>query len=155
MKIRDAGEALYTACEMEKRAIRLYERALAVFADGPCQAAIRAILAEERGHLAQFSRMGAGEPGFERGQLLSAQAGRVLFSGGLTQAHRKGAFDSPAALYAYAAEQEAEAVRRYGEFAALLSGEASAAFAAIQAEEKQHLIQFRALLSGQEASQEK
>ena len=35
MEIRGAGEALYIACEMEKRAIRLYERAMTVFAEGP------------------------------------------------------------------------------------------------------------------------
>ena len=54
MEIRDPGEAAYIACEMEKRAIRLYERALALFADSPCQEAIRAILGDERNHLRQF-----------------------------------------------------------------------------------------------------
>ena len=74
MDVRCAGEALYIACQMEKRAIRLYERALAVFADGACQDAVRAILAEERNHLNQFSRMGAETPDFERAQLLSASS---------------------------------------------------------------------------------
>ncbi|MBQ9264553.1 MAG: hypothetical protein IJ189_10185 [Clostridia bacterium] len=147
MNVRNAGEALYIACEMEKRAIRLYERALAVFADGPCHEAICAILADERNHLHQFTQMGAATPDFERAQLLSAQASQVLFSGGLTEAHRKGAFDSEANLYAYAAEEEAEAIQRYGEFAALLSGGAAAAFTAIQLEEKQHLLKLNDLLS--------
>ena len=53
LHVQNAGEALYIACEMEKRAIRLYERALVVFADGPCQEAIRAILHDERKHLQQ------------------------------------------------------------------------------------------------------
>ena len=145
MKIRDAGEALYIACEMEKRAVRLYERALAVFGDGACQAAIRAILSEERIHLERFAAMGTQTPGFERAQLLAAQASQVLFSGGLVEAQRKGAFDSIAQLYAYAAEEEAGAVERYGQFAAQLTGEAAAAFAAIQAEEMQHLAQFNEL----------
>ena len=91
MEIRGAGEALYIACQMEKRAIRLYERALAVFTDGACQDAVRSILAEERNHLDQFSRMGAETPDFERAQLLSAKAAEVLFSGGLVEAQRKGA----------------------------------------------------------------
>ena len=56
MQVRGAGEALFIACEMEKRAIRLYERALALFADSPCQEAIRAILGDERNHLRQFSQ---------------------------------------------------------------------------------------------------
>jgi len=146
MHVRDAGEALYIACEMEKRAIRLYERALAVFADGPCQEAIRAILADECHHLEQFTQMGAAAPGFERAQMLSAQASRVLFSGGLTEAHRKGAFESEAALYAYAAQEEKEAIVCYGDFAAALEGPAAQAFALIQMEEKQHLVKLNGML---------
>ena len=138
MEIRDAGEALYLACEMEKRAIRLYERALMVFSDGPCQESISAILSDERNHLALFSAMGAEAPGFERGQMLAAQAADVLFSGGLVEAQRKGAFASPEALFTYAAQEEAGAVERYSQFAAQLKGSAGEAFAAISLEEKQH-----------------
>ena len=137
--VRDAGEALYLACEMEKRAIRLYERALNVFADAPCQAAIRAILCDERNHLAQFAQMGASAAGFERAQLLSAQASRVLFPGGLMEAQRKGAFDSVRALYLYAAEEEQAAAARYGAFASQLDGPAAAAFRQIEREETGHL----------------
>ena len=147
MQIKDAGEALFIACEMEKRAIRLYERALALFADGPCQAAIRAILGDERNHLRQFFQMGAAAAGFERGQVLAAQASRVLFSGGLTEAQRRGAFASPRSLYLYAADEEREAIRQYGEFARALSGPAAAAFAAIELEERQHLAKLTELLS--------
>ena len=66
MQVRDTAEALFIACEMEKRAIRLYERALAVFADGPCQEAIRAILEDERRHLARFKEMGGEASDFVR-----------------------------------------------------------------------------------------
>ena len=138
MEIRDAGEALYIACEMEKRAIRLYERALMVFSDSPCREAIGQILSDERSHLAQFSALGAQAPGFERGQVLAAQAADVLFSGGLVEAQRKGAFASPEALFTYAAEEEAGAVERYGSFAQQLTGSAREAFEAISEEEKGH-----------------
>ena len=147
MEIRDAGEAAFIACEMEKRAIRLYERALALFADGPCQEAIRAILSDERNHLYQFSQMGESAAGFERAQMLSAQAGRVLFPGGLVEAQRKGAFDSVQALYAYAAKEEHDAVQAYTRFSESLSGSASAAFAAIALEEQRHLHKLNSLLS--------
>lgn len=150
MMIRDAGEALYIACEMEKRAIRLYERALMVFGDGPCREAISAILKDERGHLAQFSAMGAKEPGFENAQLLSAQASGVIFSGGLVEAQRKGAFDSPERLFAYAAEEEAGAVQRYGEFAEQLKGDIAAAFHAIVLEETRHFAKLSSLAVQQE-----
>ena len=146
MNIRDAGEALYIACQMEKRAIRLYERALAVFADGVCQDAVRAILAEERSHLVQFSQMGAETPDFERAQLLATQASDVLFSGGLMEAQRKGAFDSVGGLYAYAAEEEKEAVKSYSQFASSLTGEAAGAFSAIALEEQRHLNRLNGLI---------
>ncbi|MBR3018454.1 MAG: hypothetical protein IKH57_15480 [Clostridia bacterium] len=139
MQVRDAAEALFIACEMEKRAIRLYERALAIFADGSCQEAIRAILVEERHHLARFSDMGCETPGFERAQLLAGQAAEVLFSGGLMEAQRKGAFDSVLRLYEYAAEEEKQAIARYEEFAEGLRGAASVAFQQIGMEETGHL----------------
>ena len=147
MDIHDAGEALYIACQMEKRAIRLYERALALFADGACQDAVRSILAEEKNHLDQFSRMGAETPDFERAQLLSAKAAEVLFSGGLVEAQRKGAFESVRGLYAYATKEEEEAVRQYTAFASSLAGSAASAFSAIALEEKQHLKKLNALLA--------
>ena len=147
MDIRCAGEALFIACQMEKRAIRLYERALAVFADGACQDAVRDILAEERNHLNQFSQMGADTPDFERAQLLSAKAAGVLFSGGLTEAQRTGAFEAVRSLYAYAAREEEEAIRQYTAFASSLTGSAANAFSAIATEEKRHLGKLNALLS--------
>ena len=66
----------------------------------------------------------------------------MLFSGGLMEAQRKGAFASPKALYAYAAAEEKTAIERYGDFAAQLDGDASKAFAAIVLEEKQHYAKF-------------
>ena len=147
MNIRGAGEALYIACQMEKRAIRLYERALAVFADGVCQDAVRSILAEEKSHLHQFTRMGAETPDFERAQLLAAQAAGVLFSGGLMEAQRKGAFESARSLYAYAAKEEEEAIRQYAAFASSLADDAASAFSAIALEEKQHLCKLNALIA--------
>ena len=142
MNIHDAGEALYIAIEMEKRAIKLYERALTVFGEGPCKEALASILQDEKGHLASFRALGAKEPGFEQAQLLSAQASELLFSGGLMEAQRKGAFQSVKSLYSYAAVQEAEAIERYGSFAAQLDGGAAEAFRAIAEEEKQHYCHF-------------
>ncbi len=146
MQVRGAAEALFIACEMEKRAIRLYERALAVFADGPCQEAIRVILSDEKRHLARFSEMGVDTPDFERARLLAAQAAGVLFSGGLVEAQRKGAFDSVLSLYRYAAEEETEAIARYGEFASGLAGPAAFAFRQIEMEETGHLKKLNELI---------
>ena len=43
LEIRTPGEAFYLAAEMEKRAIRLYERALLIFSQGPCRAYARCL----------------------------------------------------------------------------------------------------------------
>ena len=147
MQVRDTAEALFIACEMEKRAIRLYERALAVFADGPCQEAIRAILEDERRHFARFKEMGGEASDFARAQLLAAQAAGVLFTGGLIEAQRRGAFDSVLRLYQYAAEEERDAVARYGEFASRLEGPAAAAFRQIEMEESGHLKKLNDMIS--------
>ena len=147
MQVRDTAEALYIACEMEKRAIRLYERALAVFADGPCQEAIRVILADERRHLARFNEMGGEAPDFVRAQLLAAQATSVLFTGGLIEAQRKGAFDSVVQLYRYAAGEERDAIARYGEFAAQLDGPVADAFRRIEMEESGHLKKLNEMIA--------
>lgn len=154
MQAKNAGEALYLASEMERRAVRLYERALLVFDRPDCQAAIRQILCEEKQHLARFEAMGAQAPGFEEGQALAAKASEVLFAGGLVEAQRKGAFESARALFAYAMEQESQAIACYDAFARQFPGETGAAFAAIAQEEQTHLAQFAALQNAQEKSEE-
>lgn len=151
MEIQSAEEAFLIACEMEKNAIRMYERALAVFDDPACQQAVSAMLGDERHHLLRFQAMGEAfeaqtpAPAFERKELLMAQAAGMLYSGGLMEAARKGAFDSVSSLYACAAEEEDEAVKRYLSFARQLSGDAAKVFSAIAEEEKSHAAQFRAL----------
>ena len=148
LEIRTPGEAFYLAAEMEKRAIRLYERALLIFSQGPCRAAITEILCQERQHLSRFEEMGAQAPDFEQAQLLAAQAARTLFPGGLMQAQRQGAFASPQALLAYAAEEEQGPIQRYSGFAAQFQGPAGEAFSAIAKEEESHYHQLGALLAG-------
>lgn len=49
--VKTAGDALYIACEMEKRAVKLYERAALIWPDGSIAAAIGDMLSQEREHL--------------------------------------------------------------------------------------------------------
>lgn len=154
MQPKTAGEALYVASEMERRAVRLYERALMVFDQPDCQAAVAQILAQERQHLLRFEAMGAAAPGFEEAQALAARASQVLFSGGLIEAQRKGAFENAGALFAYAMEQEAGAIACYDGFAQQFPGETGRAFAVIAREEQTHLDQFALLRNAQEKSEE-
>ena len=55
--VKTAGDALYIACEMEKRAVKLYERAALIWPDGPIAAAIGDMLSQEREHLRRFTHM--------------------------------------------------------------------------------------------------
>ena len=134
--VKTAGDALYIACEMEKRAVKLYERAALI------AAAIGDMLSQEREHLRRFTHMLSGRvPEHAEALVLSARAAGILFDEGLGGAAREGAFASPAELLAYAAGQEALAVDCYTQFAAACAAypEAQAAFLAIVQEEGQHL----------------
>ncbi len=140
------GEAVFLACEMEKQAIRLYERALVLFRDTPSSQAVCQILAEERSHLAQFEALGKAACSFEQAQLLSAQAAKTLYAGGLMAAQRKGAFESPCALFQYAAGEEEKAIETYSAFAEKLDGDAARAFSTIAGEERRHLEEFQGFI---------
>ncbi len=146
MHIQSAGEAAFLACEMERQAIRLYERALLLFPQGETGQAIREILAEERSHLAQFEGLGKAACSFEQAQLLSAKAAQTLNAGGLMAAQRKGAFETPHALFSYAANEEKNAIETYESFSGRFSGEAADAFRQIAQEEKRHLNEFEGFL---------
>ena len=140
--VKNACEALYIAVEMEKRAVRLYERAAMLWSDEAMADTISGMLADERGHLSRFlSMMNGCVPQDADALMLSAHAAGVLFEGGLNAAAREGAFASPQALLRYAAGQEAIAINCYTQFAAQCADapEAQAAFAAIAQEEKLHL----------------
>jgi rubrerythrin len=144
--VKSETEALYVAAEMEKRAIRLYERAAMLWPDAPCYPILSRLLTDEQSHLKRFQLMSAGFPGCDEASLmLSAYAAGVLFPGGLTEAARQGVFSSPETLIAYAAAQEKIAVSCYQAFAAACDNTASSAFLSIAAEENKHLDELSAL----------
>ena len=53
MVVRNENEALCVAIEMERRAIRMYERALMIVKDAEVAAGIQKILADEKEHRLQ------------------------------------------------------------------------------------------------------
>ena len=142
MVVKNEGQALCVAEEMEKRAIRVYERALMLATDPAVIAGIREILADEREHLRSFSEMKAQYPvtAEEEKLLISSMAAEVLFTGGVMEMKREQALTSLIGLYRYAAESEAGAVETYGSFASKC-GDAKVhdAFMAIVREESEHL----------------
>ena len=142
MVVKNEGQALCVAVEMERRAIRVYERALMLATDEAVVAGIREILADEREHLRRFSEMRENHsvPAEEEKLLISSMAAEVLFTGGVMEMKREQALNTLAGLYRYAAESEAGAVETYGTFASKCEDErVHDTFMAIVREESEHL----------------
>ncbi len=151
MVVRNEGQALCVAVEMEKRAIRVYERALLIAEDPAVAAGIREILADEREHLRRFSEMRAQYPvtAEEEKLLTSSLAADVLFTGGVMEMKREQALTTLPGLYRYAAESEAGAVETYGGFAAKCAdARVQEAFMSIVREESAHLTALLDRLDG-------
>lgn len=150
MVVRNECEALCVAVEMERRAIRIYERAMMLARDPQVMEGIRDILGDEKCHLARFSEMRACHQVSEAEEqlLISSMAAEVLFTGGVMEMQREEALMTLQGLYAYAAESEAGAVRTYAEFARKCSDPAvSQVFMEIAREESTHLQELREKLA--------
>ena len=142
MVVRNEGQALCVAVEMERRAIRVYERALMLTTEPVVVAGIQEILADEREHLRRFSEMKEKYPVpvEEEKLLISSMAAEVLFTGGVMEMKREQALTTLVGLYRYAAESEAGAVETYGSFASKCQDEkVHDTFMAIVQEESEHL----------------
>ncbi len=145
MVIRNECQALCVAVEMEKRAIRMYERALMI-APEDVKVGIREILADEQEHLCRFQAMRTCYPmdAGEEKLLISSLAADVLFPGGVMEMNREGALSALEELFRYAAESEERAVETYADFANRCEDESvRQAFMAIVAEESGHLAVMR------------
>ena len=83
MQIRSTQEALFIACEMERGAVQLYERALILLKNQnrdkePLRAQLSYMLADEKQHLLQFTELYAGlDSEVERTLTLSAVASDI------------------------------------------------------------------------------
>ncbi len=144
LQIKSEQEALFLACEMERRAIRVYERGMMLSHDPAIQLLLQRLHNDEKKHLANFSRLGKCSSEItdqEQQLLLKSYAAQVLFPGGLMQAQREGALSSLHSLLAFARDSEETAVRCYGEFASSCEKpEARDMFLTIAQEEKGHLL---------------
>ena len=150
MVVKNECQALCIAVEMERRAIRVYERALMLAQDPQVAAGVREILADERRHLARFSEMRTYHPVDEAEEklLISSMAAEVLFTGGVMEMKREQALTTLRSLYEYAADSEAGAVRTYAEFAQKCADPAvHDVFMSIVREESSHLTELRAKLA--------
>lgn len=144
--IMNEKEALYIACEMEKRAIEMYQRALLLFTKEEVKKVIEELIVDEKEHLTQFKdfreEFGSHDIDFEKTILLKAYAGEFVFKGGLSQAQREKAFESGQHLLKFAIREEEKAFEKYKEFALICKNEkAKEAFLSIAEEEKMHKVQ--------------
>ena len=149
MVVRNEGQALCVAVEMERRAIRVYERALMLAQDAQVRAGIEEILADERRHLQRFSAMRECRMVDEAEErlLISSMAAEVLFTGGVMEMKREQALTTLRGLYQYAADSEADAVRTYADFAKKCADPAvHDVFMDIVREESSHLVELRGKL---------
>ena len=100
MIIEHQGQALTVAMEMERRAIRTYERALLLAKDEEVRKGIEDILGDERRHLKRFTEMwDKTVNSAEQQVLLQAMAADVLFRGGVTEMAREDALTTLCLLY--------------------------------------------------------
>jgi len=123
MQIQSAQEALFVACEMERGAIQLYERAICLMEEmgrkaEPLFEGLCDMADDERRHLGQFQGLYQGlDAEVERALLLSAVADGVLMEGGLMGAVRLGLLNGVDDMLRYAEMQEVRAVETYRLFA--------------------------------------
>ena len=141
MLIRDQNQALSVAVGMEKRAIRVYERALMIVQDDAVAAGIRGILADEREHLRRFSAMRKEDAAPAEDKILTdAMAADALFEGGVMSMVREKALADVESTYAYAAQSERQAVETYNAMAEkCVDEDVKKAFRSIAMEEAGHL----------------
>ena len=150
MVVKNECQALCIAVEMERRAIRVYERALMLAQDAQVRAGIEEILADERRHLQRFSAMRECHMVDEAEErlLISSMAAEVLFTGGVMEMKREHALTTLKGLYQYAADSEADAVRTYADFAKKCADPAvHDVFMDIVREESSHLVELRGKLA--------
>lgn len=146
MIVRNQQQALCVAVEMERRAIRVYERALMLTDDDQVKAGIQDILKDEKEHLRRFSAMkeSCHTTESEEWMLTQAMAAEMLFPGGVMELKRAKGLDTLKGLYTFAADSEQDAVKNYSAFAAKCADPAiAAAFTSIAAEEAFHLADLK------------
>jgi rubrerythrin len=123
MKIQSAQEALFIACEMERGAIQLYERALMLLGSlhrdrESLRSQLSSMLADEKQHLLQFQELYTGlDTTLEKQLAFSAAAADILFPGGLMSAVRQGLLTDEQALFNFAIAAERTASATYRAFA--------------------------------------
>ncbi len=147
-------QAVSIAIEMERRGEDFYMKAARVSKNPEAVALLELLAKEERGHMAEFSRLAKGVCGQdgcfydeETGAYLTAIAADIAFPGGLMELIPGGGLHSPEAVLAYAIRSERDSILFYTEISAVALDEgARNVFAEILRAEKGHLRRLMNLL---------
>ena len=147
MIVRNEQQALAMAVEMEKRAVRIYERALTLTDDPAVIGGIRNILQEEQQHLCRFNAMKKAcraLPVQEDRLLIQAISAELLFPGGVMEMERAKGLDTLEGLYRFAAESEYDAMIKFADYADKCeSQDVREAFLSIAREEAVHYARLK------------
>ena len=148
MQIQSIQEALFIACEMERCAITLYDRALALVQQGSLKnadSALKKILTltrdDEQRHLETFRELYTGvDESVENTLMLASVANGVLFPGGLMGAVRSGLLSDVPSMLRFASQEEEKAIDIYRSFAQQTGDEdVQCMLETIAEEEQRHL----------------
>ena len=147
MVVRNEQQALTVAVEMEKRVIRIYERALMIADDLQVKQGIRDIIQEENEHLQRFYEMKAACPALSEQEdrlLIQAISAEILFPGGVMELERATGLDTLEGLYRFAAESEYDAMIKFADYADKCeSPDVREAFLSIAREEAVHYARLK------------
>lgn len=147
MVVRNEQQALTVAVEMEKRVIRIYERALMIADDSQVKQGIRDIIQEENEHLLRFYEMKAACPALSEQEdrlLIQAISAEILFPGGVMELERATGLDTLEGLYRFAAESEYDAMIKFADYADKCeSQDVREAFLSIAREEAVHYARLK------------
>ena len=137
--ISNSCEAIFIACETEKRSVQFFERALSLSLKDEMHILCRTILEQERNHVSILCNLLSGTE-YDEGHCasLSQQSIELIFSGGLMKAHRIKAFSSVARLLSYVIEQKHAMIQLYAQSLSFFEGKQALIVRSIIQEEMCH-----------------
>lgn len=148
-------EGLRIAAEIERRGLNFYTRAQTVTKSAAVRALLAELIADERTHLNEFSRLYENaalcdEPEaytFEASAYLSAIAADIVFPGGLSELLRDDGFDSVRGILEYGIRSEKDSILFYKALIERIADEsAKDVFREVVRQETGHLSRLQSML---------
>lgn len=148
-------EGLRIAAEIERRGLNFYTRAQKVTKSEEVRALLKELIADERAHLNEFSRLyedvaqddDAQAYDLETNAYLSAIAADIVFPGGLSELSRDEGFESVRSIIEYGVRSEKDSILFYKALIERIVNEpAKDAFREVVRQEMGHLSRLQSML---------